>query len=93
MGEGLLEGFEGSVVLDKVVNGSGAFGFNAATEKYEDLEKAGVIDPTKVVRTALENIAVGGYAEAVVRMMILMARARGAALFALHTRGTRQGRG
>ena len=48
-------GFEGSVVLDKVANGSGAFGFNAATEKYEDLEKAGVIDPTKVVRTALEN--------------------------------------
>jgi len=48
-------GFEGSVVLDKVVNQTGSFGFNAATEAYEDLEAAGVIDPTKVVRTALEN--------------------------------------
>jgi chaperonin GroEL len=48
-------GFEGSVVLNKVLEGTGSFGFNAATEKYEDLEAAGVIDPTKVVRTALEN--------------------------------------
>jgi chaperonin GroEL len=48
-------GYEGSVTLDKVQNGKGAFGFNAATEKFEDLEAAGVIDPTKVVRTALEN--------------------------------------
>jgi chaperonin GroEL len=48
-------GHEGSVVLDKVVNGTGAFGFNAASGEYEDLEKSGVIDPTKVVRTALEN--------------------------------------
>jgi chaperonin GroEL len=48
-------GEEGSVVLDKVVNSEGAVGFNAATGVYEDLEKAGVIDPTKVVRTALEN--------------------------------------
>ena len=38
-------------------NGKGAFGFNAATEEYEDLVKAGVIDPTKVVRTALQNAA------------------------------------
>ena len=38
-------------------NGKGAFGFNAATETYEDLVKAGVIDPTKVVRTALQNAA------------------------------------
>ena len=38
-------------------NGKGAFGFNAATEEYEDLLKAGVIDPTKVVRTALQNAA------------------------------------
>jgi chaperonin GroEL len=50
-------GEEGSVVLDKVLNGQGAFGFNAATGTYEDLEKSGVIDPTKVVRTALENAA------------------------------------
>ena len=48
-------GVEGSVVLDKVKNGKGAFGFNAATEEFEDLLKAGIIDPTKVVRTALQN--------------------------------------
>ena len=48
-------GVEGSIVVDKVKNGKGAFGFNAATETYEDLVKAGVIDPTKVVRTALQN--------------------------------------
>ena len=48
-------GAEGSIVLDKVRNGKGAFGFNAAKEEYEDLLKAGIIDPTKVVRTALLN--------------------------------------
>jgi chaperonin GroEL len=50
-------GVDGSIVVDKVKNGSGSFGFNAATEVYEDLVKAGVIDPTKVVRTALQNAA------------------------------------
>jgi chaperonin GroEL len=50
-------GAEGSIVLDKVRNGKGAFGFNAAAEEYEDLLKAGIIDPTKVVRTALQNAA------------------------------------
>ena len=50
-------GWEGSVVLDKVRHNKGAFGFNAATEEYEDLMKSGVIDPTKVVRTALQNAA------------------------------------
>ncbi len=50
-------GMEGSVVLDKVKNGKGAFGFNAATLQYEDLMKAGIIDPTKVVKTALLNAA------------------------------------
>jgi chaperonin GroEL len=50
-------GADGSVVLDKVKNGKGAFGFNAATEEYEDLVKAGIVDPTKVVRTALQNAA------------------------------------
>ena len=50
-------GAEGSIVLDKVKNGKGAFGFNAASEEYEDLLKAGIIDPTKVVRTALLNAA------------------------------------
>jgi len=48
-------GVEGSIVVDKVKNGKGAWGFNAGTEQYEDLVKAGVIDPTKVVRTALQN--------------------------------------
>jgi chaperonin GroEL len=48
-------GIDGSIVVDKVKNGKGAFGFNAATEEYEDLVKAGVIDPTKVVRSALQN--------------------------------------
>ncbi|MFC2094577.1 chaperonin GroEL [Bacteroidota bacterium] len=50
-------GLEGSVVLQKVMDGKDDFGFNAATEKYENLIKAGVIDPTKVTRTALENAA------------------------------------
>ncbi|HME73046.1 MAG TPA: chaperonin GroEL [Myxococcota bacterium] len=50
-------GVEGSIVVDKVKQGKGAFGFNAATEEYEDLLKAGVIDPTKVCRTALQNAA------------------------------------
>ncbi len=50
-------GLEGSVVLQKVKEGKDDFGFNAATEVYENLIKAGVIDPTKVTRTALENAA------------------------------------
>jgi chaperonin GroEL len=50
-------GIDGSIVVDKVKSGKGAHGFNAATEQYEDLMKAGVIDPTKVVRTALQNAA------------------------------------
>jgi len=50
-------GLEGAVVLNKVLEGKGDFGFNAATETYENLVKSGVIDPTKVTRTALENAA------------------------------------
>ncbi len=50
-------GVDGSIVIDKVKSGKGSFGFNAATEVYEDLVKAGVIDPTKVVRAALQNAA------------------------------------
>jgi chaperonin GroEL len=50
-------GIDGSVVLQKVKEGKDDFGFNAATETYENLIKAGVIDPTKVTRTALENAA------------------------------------
>ncbi len=50
-------GSEGSVVIDKVKNGEGAFGFNAETDTYEDLIKAGIMDPTKVVRLALQNAA------------------------------------
>jgi len=50
-------GEEGSVVVEKVATGRGAFGFNAETLEFEDLEKAGVLDPTKVTRTALQNAA------------------------------------
>jgi chaperonin GroEL len=50
-------GVEGSIVVQKVLEGKGAFGYNARTEVYEDLIKAGVIDPTKVTRIALENAA------------------------------------
>jgi len=50
-------GVEGSIVVQKVKEGKGNFGYNARTEVYEDLVKAGVIDPTKVTRTALENAA------------------------------------
>ncbi|HET6414506.1 MAG TPA: chaperonin GroEL [Anaeromyxobacter sp.] len=50
-------GWDGAVVVNKILEGSGAHGFNAQTEVFEDLEKAGVIDPTKVVRTALQNAA------------------------------------
>jgi chaperonin GroEL len=48
-------GWEGSVVVDKIKNNKGPFGFNAAKEEFEDLMKAGIIDPTKVVRSALQN--------------------------------------
>jgi chaperonin GroEL len=48
-------GQEGSVIVDRVISSKGAMGFNAATEVFEDLIKAGVIDPTKVVRCALQN--------------------------------------
>jgi chaperonin GroEL len=50
-------GQEGSVVVEKVRQAKGSHGFNASTEEYEDLMKAGIMDPTKVVRTALQNAA------------------------------------
>ena len=50
-------GLEGSVVVNEVKNGKDDYGFNAQTEKYENLIKAGVIDPTKVTRIAIENAA------------------------------------
>jgi chaperonin GroEL len=50
-------GVEGAVVASKVCAGKGAYGYNAATDTYEDLIAAGVIDPTKVVRVALQNAA------------------------------------
>ncbi len=50
-------GIEGSIVVQKVKEGKDDYGFNARTEKYENLLKAGVIDPTKVSRIALENAA------------------------------------
>jgi chaperonin GroEL len=50
-------GFEGSIVTQRVAGGEGNFGFNAETGVYEDLMKAGVVDPTKVTRLALQNAA------------------------------------
>jgi chaperonin GroEL len=50
-------GFEGSVVVGRVIDGKDGFGFNAETGEYEDLMKAGIIDPTKVTRFALQNAA------------------------------------
>ena len=50
-------GIDGSIVVQKIREGKGDFGFNARTENYENLFKAGVIDPTKVSRVALENAA------------------------------------
>jgi chaperonin GroEL len=50
-------GMEGSIVVEKVKEKKGAFGFNARTDKYEDMIAAGVIDPTKVARFALQNAA------------------------------------
>ena len=50
-------GQDGGIVCEKVNDGKGNFGYNAMTDTYEDLVKAGVIDPTKVVRTALGNAA------------------------------------
>jgi chaperonin GroEL len=50
-------GLEGSVIVNKIKEGTGDFGFNASTEVYENLIEAGVIDPTKVTRIALENAA------------------------------------
>ncbi|MBM2815316.1 MAG: groEL [Ignavibacteria bacterium] len=50
-------GLEASVIVNKIKEGTGAYGFNAATEEFADLFEAGVIDPTKVARVALENAA------------------------------------
>jgi len=50
-------GVEGSIVVQRVKEGSGAFGYNVATDTYEDLMAAGVVDPTKVTRSALQNAA------------------------------------
>ena len=52
----LNSGTEGAIVVEKIRSSSDPnYGFNAATNEYEDLVKAGVIDPTKVTRTALQN--------------------------------------
>jgi len=48
-------GAQGDVVTEKILDGSGNFGFNAESCEYEDLYAAGIIDPAKVVRTALQN--------------------------------------
>src|SRR5262249_20867221 len=48
-------GQDGGIVCEKVIEGKGNYGYNAATDTFEDLVKAGIIDPTKVTRTALQN--------------------------------------
>jgi chaperonin GroEL len=54
-------GFEGSVIINEIKKNAGAYGFNAATGVYEDMIAAGIIDPTKVTRSALENaVSVAG---------------------------------
>jgi len=53
----LNAGHDGSIVIEKIKSGKDGFGFNAQTEEFEDLAKAGVIDPTKVVRIAIQNAA------------------------------------
>ena len=50
-------GLEGSVVVEKVRQGEGDFGYNAREDKYENLKASGIIDPAKVTRVALENAA------------------------------------
>jgi len=50
-------GIEGSIVVQNIKEGEADYGFNARTEVYENMFKAGVIDPTKVARVALENAA------------------------------------
>jgi chaperonin GroEL len=50
-------GKDGSLVCERIMEAAGNFGFNVVRDRYEDLAEAGVIDPTKVVRTALENAA------------------------------------
>ncbi|MDQ3801790.1 MAG: chaperonin GroEL, partial [Acidobacteriota bacterium] len=50
-------GIDGAIVVEKVLAAEGGYGFNAANGKYEDLLAAGIIDPAKVVRTALQNAA------------------------------------
>jgi len=50
-------GVDGGVAVQRVMDAKGAFGFNVATGEFEDLVKAGVVDPTKVTRTALQNAA------------------------------------
>src|SRR5512136_56341 len=50
-------GYDGSIVIEKVKNEKGTFGFDAQNEEYTDMVKAGIIDPTKVVRIALQNAA------------------------------------
>ncbi len=54
----LNAGYDGSIVIEKVKNGKDGFGFDAAKEVYvDDMQEAGIIDPTKVARTALQNAA------------------------------------
>ena len=76
----LNAGVEGSIVVAKVRDGKGGFGYNAQTDEYEDLVKAGVIDPTKVVRSALQNAAsIAGLLLTTEAVVVDMPEAEGAA--------------
>ncbi len=57
-------GSEGSIVIDKVKNGEGAFGYNAETDTYEDLMKAGIMDPTEVVSARIAKCSKCGFINA-----------------------------
>ena len=50
-------GLEGAIILDKIKTSDVGIGFNAATEEYVDMKKSGIVDPTKVTRSALQNAA------------------------------------
>ena len=77
-------GFEGSIVVEKVRENKGNFGFNAASDEYVDLVEAGIIDPTKVVRTALQNAAsVSGLLITTEAMVADMPEDKGAAMPAM----------
>ena len=85
-------GLEGSVVVNKIKEGKADYGFNARIEKYENLFKAGVIDPTKVSRVALENAASIAGMMLTTECVIADKTERGSACTAMAHRHGRNGR-